>query len=163
MGSPITQRSSVGRYFQLLLDEGSAPAGFVRSIELGGIKGELLAQQVGGQAYRVKGIHNPVVDPVTIQVGFSMRDVFCNCIAKSWAGEHARQNGSLIIYDHNMAAIYEYQFREALILETTVPALDATSKEPAFMTVKFQPEVAEHTLFPSLSYVVPKTPVVQKM
>jgi phage tail-like protein len=163
MASPITTRSSVGRYFQLLLDGGADPAGFVRSVDFGGIKGELLAQQVGGQAYRVKGIHNPAVDPVTVQVGFSMSDVFYTWIAKSWAGECMRQNGSIIVYDHNLNPIYEYQFSEALILETTVPALDASSKDAAFMTIKFQPETAEHALFPSLSYTQPKTPVVQKM
>src|SRR5258708_38537629 len=124
--NPITNRSSVGRYFQLTLDDGSDPAGYVRSAEFGGIKGELLAQQVGGQAYRVKGIHNPTVDPVTVQVGFSMSGNFYQWVAKSWAGECARQNGSIMVYDHNLVPLYEYQFQEALILETTVPALDAS-------------------------------------
>src|SRR5262249_17971885 len=150
--NPVQNRSAVGRYFQLILDDGSQPGGYLRSVEFGGIKGELLAQQVGGQAYRVKGIHNPSVDPITIQVGFSMTDNFYDWVSKSWAGECTRQNGSIIVYDHNLNPLYEYQFQEALILETTIPTLDATSKDPGFMTVKFQPETAEHKLFPSGAY-----------
>src|SRR6266568_2478503 len=163
MPNPVTSRSAVGRYFQLLLDDGSDPAGFVRSVDFGGIKGDLLAQQVGGQAYRVKGIHNPVVDPVTVQVGFSMSSGFYDWVQASWDGECTRQNGSIIIYDHNLNPLYEYQFKHALILETTVPTLDASSKDPAFMTIKFQPEVAEHKLFPTGSYIQPKRPGVQKL
>jgi hypothetical protein len=36
--------------------------------------------------------------------------------------------------------VFERQFVNALLTETTIPALDAASKEPAYLTVKFAPE-----------------------
>src|SRR5215475_3784542 len=155
-------RSFVGRYYQLLLD-GSDPAGFVRSVEYGGIKGELLAQPVGGQPWKAKHIHNPTCEPITVQVGLSMSDSFFDWIADSWAGKYSRRNGSIITYDHDMNVRYEFEFHEALILETTVPALDASSKEPGFITVKFQPERGEHKMDPGGSYIQARTPVRQKL
>jgi phage tail-like protein len=162
MANPATSRSFVGRYFQLVLD-GFEPAGYVRSVEGGGFKGELLAQQVGGQAYRVKGIHNPTIEPVTISVGMSMSKDFWDWVSKSWSGEVQRMNGSIITYDHNFKVVYEYEFKEALILETTIPALDASSKEVAFMTVKFQPEHAEHKWDPGGEHMPAKHPASQKL
>lgn len=156
------ERSFVGRYFQLFID-GSDPAGFVRSVEYGGIKGELLAQPVGGQPWKAKSIHNPVCDPITVQCGLSMSGAFFEWIADSWAGKYARKNGSIVTYDHDMKVVYEFEFSEALILETTLPALDATSKEPGFLTVKFQPERGEHKMHPGGSYVHARTPHRQKL
>ncbi len=162
MPSPAVQRSYAGRYFQLMLD-GSEPAGFVKSVEYGGIKGELLAQPVGGQPWKVKHIHNPTIEPVTIQIGMSMSKDFFEWVAKSWSGQVERRNGSIITYDANMQPVYEYQFKEALILETQVPALDASSKEAAFLTVKFQPEEAEHKWAPGGGYVQARVPGKQKL
>jgi hypothetical protein len=159
---PLSQRSFVSRYYQLLLD-GHEPAGFVRSVEYGAIKGELLAQPVGGQPWKTKHIHNPTIDPITVQVGMSMSKDFFEWVAKSWKGEVERRSGSIITYDHDMNPMYEYTFEEALILETTIPALDATSKEPMFLTIKFQPEVASHNFQPGGEYVHPRTPKKQKL
>src|SRR5215813_10078245 len=110
-----TDRSFVGRFFQLHLD-GSDAAGFVRSVEFGGIKGELLAQPVGGQPWKVKHIHNPTVEPITVQVGMSMSHAFFEWIEKSWKGDYIRKNGSIVTYDHNMKPVYEFEFTDALIL-----------------------------------------------
>ena len=52
----------------------------------------------------------------------------------------ARRSGSIVAYDHDLKPMYEYTFKEALILETTIPTLDASSKEMAYMTIKFQPD-----------------------
>src|SRR5215468_7192820 len=98
---PTHDRSFVGRFFQLHLN-GSDVAGFVRSVEYGGIKGELLAQPVGGQPWKAKHIHNPTIEPVTVQVGLSMSDAFFDWIAKSWAGEVTRKNGSILTLDYNL-------------------------------------------------------------
>ena len=137
------KRSFVGRYFELVLD-GSESAGFVASVDYGGIKGELLAQPVGGAPLKVKHVHNPTVEPVTVKMGLSMsKDVF-DWIERSWKGECVRKNGSIITYDHDLKQVYEYQFYDALILEMTVPTLDASSKDPFYITLKFQAERAEH-------------------
>ena len=153
-------RPFVGRYFALTLD-GYEPAGYLKAIEGGGIKGELLTQQVGGMPYRVKHINNPTVEPITVQVPFSMSSSFYDWVAKSWKGECERRNGSIITYDFDFNAMHELSFTEALILETTIPTLDGNSKDPAYMTVKFQPETAQHKFSPGGSRIPVKSPSTQ--
>jgi phage tail-like protein len=158
----LSARSSVSRYFSLVLD-GYEPAGFLRSVDGGGIKGELIAQQVGGQPYRVKHINNPLIEPVTVQVGMAMSDSFYEWVKLSWAGECQRRNGSIITADFKRKAVHELQFTEALVLETTIPTLDAASKEAAYMTVKFQAETAKHVVPPDDTTIQAVAPTKQKL
>ena len=155
------KRSFVGRYYELVLD-GDESVGFVSSVDYGGIKGELLAQPVGGHAYKVKHVHNPTIEPITVKVGMTMSKAFFDWIEKSWAGEVMRKNGSIITYDHDLKPVYEFQFFEALILETTIPALDGSSKDAFYITVKFQPERAEHKSESSGSRRTARLPPRQK-
>jgi hypothetical protein len=157
---PLADRPYVARYFALTLD-GYEPAGYLKEIQGGGIKGELLTQQVGGMPYRVKHINNPTIEPITVQVPFSMSSSFYDWVAKSWKGECERRNGSIITYDFDFNPVHELSFTEALILETTIPTLDGASKDPAFMTVKFQPETAEHKFNPGGSKITVKSPTTQ--
>ena len=162
MPSPAEKRSYVARYYQLMLD-GSEPAGIVKSVEYGGTKGELLAQPVGGMPWKTKHIHNPTNDPFTIQIGMSMSKDFFAWVAKSWAGQVERKNGSVITYDADLKPMFEYVFKNALILETTVPALDATSNENGYLTVKIQAEEVENHFDPGGSAIQPVTPSRQKL
>jgi ribosomal protein L28 len=158
----LTTRSSVSRYFSLVLD-GHESAGFLKSVEGGGIKGELIAQQVGGQPYRVKHINNPIIEPVTVQVGMEMSEPLYDWIRKSWAGECKRNSGSILTADFYRQVVHEYQFTQALVLETTIPTLDAASKEGAYMTVKFQPETATHSIPKGGSVISAIAPARQKL
>jgi hypothetical protein len=133
------QRSFISRYYELVLD-GDEPAGFVASVDYGGFKGELIAQPMGGHPYKEKHVYNPALGPITVKCGIGMSKTFFTWIQDSWSGSISRKNGSIITYDANLSPIYEFEFHEALILETTIPTLDASSKDPFYITVKFQPE-----------------------
>lgn len=139
----LMQRSFVSRHFALTLD-GSEMAGFLRSVEGGGIKAEVVQHQIGGSPYRDKQIGQPGYDPFTVQVGMSMSKSFYKWMADSWAGNVSRRTGSVVCCDHNLFPRHEVWFDNALITETTFPNLDGASKEPANMTVKFQPETSRH-------------------
>ncbi len=49
-------------------------------------------------------------------------------------------NGSITAMDFNYQPKSEQEFLEALLTETTIPAADAGSKDPGYLTVKFSPE-----------------------
>ena len=49
-------------------------------------------------------------------------------------------DGSIIALDYDLQPVSERQFFKALLTETTIPAMDGSSKEPAYMTLKFAPE-----------------------
>jgi phage tail-like protein len=142
----LDSRSFVSRYFALTLD--GQNAGMCRSVDGGGIKGDLIAQQIGGQPHRIKHINNPIIEPISVQVGMTMSKDFYQWIDASWKGRAERRNGSITVYDSNYKPQFEYSFSDALILETTLPPMDGASKEPAYMTVKFQAERAENKFAP---------------
>jgi hypothetical protein len=90
-----------------------------------------------------------------------MSKAFYDWIEASWAGDCQRRNGSIIVYDYDFKPRYEYSFTDALVLETTFPGLDAQSKEPGFMTVKFQAERAENKFDPGGSKLAERAPAIQ--
>ncbi len=161
--STLTARSFVSRYFSVDFD-GDDSSGFVKSIDGGGIRSDLVTQAVGGQAMTNKHLGKVSIEPFTIQVGMSMSSSFFDWIAKSWSGDVERKNGSVLTYDRNFNVVHEQEFKEALVLETTIPALDAASKDgSAYMTVKFQAESSKHKMNPEMKRVKGKTPAKQKL
>ena len=123
--------------------------GIVQSVEGGGAKADLVTQQVGGDNIRTKSIGNLTFDPISMQIGASMAKPFYQWIANSWDRKHERRDGSILKYDYNIAPTHEIEFKQALVTETTVPALDATSKQTMYLTVKLQPEAVTNITAPT--------------
>jgi hypothetical protein len=61
-------------------------------------------------------------------------------IAGSWGPQPKALTGAVLASDHEFNVQRETAFSRALIAETRVPTLDAASKDPGFMTIRFQPE-----------------------
>lgn len=160
MGAMPTTRSYVGRYFALMLDGYDDP-GYLKSVEGGSIKGDLIAQQVGGMPWRVKHINNPTIEAITVSVPLSLSNSFMDWVKKSWNGQVERRSGSIISYDHDFKPVHELSFTNALVLETVFPTLDGQSKEPGYITIKFQPETATHVTSPSGSKIPVVSPTIQ--
>jgi hypothetical protein len=53
---------------------------------------------------------------------------------------HLRKNGYVVAADYNYKAQRYVHFRDALIIEITIPALDGSSKDTSFFTIKFDAE-----------------------
>jgi phage tail-like protein len=156
----VVTRSFVARHFGLALD-GSPNCGFLKSVEGGAIKGDPITQMVGGDIMKVKHIGMPKYDPLTVGVGMAMSKDFYKWIAASWDGDVQRKHGAVITMDRDLNVVHEQHFYNALVTETTIPALDGSSKEPAYMTVKFQGETLRHKLNPGGKFGA-KTPPDQK-
>jgi hypothetical protein len=135
--SPIP--SYVTHHFGLVFDD-TGFQGWLRSVEGGAIKADLVQHPVGARALKDKRIGLPSYDPFNIQVGMSMAKPLYQWIEKSWAGEVVRKTGAIVHADRNLAIRHEQHFDNALITETILPALDGSSKEPANLGIKFQAE-----------------------
>jgi phage tail-like protein len=131
-------RSVPSGYYTVVIE--GEELGIVQSVEGGGAKADLLVQQVGGDSNRTKSIGNLTYDPITMQIGASMAKPFYQWIANSWDRKHERRDGSILKYDYNIVPTHEIEFKQALVTETTVPALDGTAKQTMYLTVKLQPE-----------------------
>jgi hypothetical protein len=136
--APDATRSYVPGNF--IMNLGGVNCGYVKSMEGGVISAEVINEPAGPSYYVKKHIGQPKYEEITVQVGFSMTKTLYEWIAQSWQMNYQRKDGSMIVLDRNLQPQSERQFTQALITETTIPAMDISGKEPAYMTVKFAPE-----------------------
>jgi hypothetical protein len=132
------QRSYVSGNFFLTLN--GVKTGVIKSVDGGGISAEVINEPQGPNYFTKKRIGQPKYEDFAIQVGFSNGKQLYDWIQQTWNMARPRVSGSIISADYNWDAKSERQFTNALLTETTIPAMDGTSKEPAYITLKFAPE-----------------------
>jgi len=115
-------------------------AGYVKSIAGGNIKGEVAVHQLGPDNVQKKHLATIVHEPFTIEVGMGMARTFYEWIQASFDKGHVTKSGEMIAADFDYGAQSARVFYDAFISEVTIPALDGSSKEPAYMTMKVDPE-----------------------
>jgi hypothetical protein len=152
------KRSYVAGNFALSLDGGKS-IGMLKSAQGGQIFGEPVAEPSEGSLYAKKHIGNVKYSDITVQMGLSMPPAFYQWIADSWGFGAQKKSGALIGSDINRNAVKKLDFTNAFIQETTIPALDASSKDPAYLVLKLTPE---STLPGTPSGVVPSVSASQK-
>ena len=119
--------------------------------ELEGIRCGLLNSYTGGGVsatvaevphdyFSKKHIAGVNYEPCVMQVGFSLDASYYEWISVSWTGNTTRRDGSIIIADQQFQAKSRRDFHGALITETTIPAMDASSRDAGHLTVKISPE-----------------------
>lgn len=139
-------RSYVSGNFMFELD--GVKCGFIKSIDGGGITAEVINEPSGPNYYVKKHIGQPKYEDITMQIGFSMTKAVYEWIQSSWQMNYQRKNGAIVACDHKLDAKSRRDFFNALVTETAIPACDGSSKEPAYLTLKFAPE---HTRFAKAS------------
>lgn len=135
----LQKRSYTSGHFELLID-GHASTAYLKSIDGGFAKASLVDEPVGPANQRIK--HTSVVDiePFSIDFGISGANEILKWIQGSWRKSYSRRNGAVSHANFDLKKTFEHEFREALITETSFPALDGAAKEAAYMKIKVQPE-----------------------
>ncbi|MGZ4354398.1 MAG: phage tail protein [Gaiellaceae bacterium] len=131
-------RSYAVENFMLTLD--GVQCGFVKSVGGGDVSAEVIQEPVGPSYFVKKHIGQPKYEDFTAQIGFGMAQAVYDWIAASWKMNYQRKDGSIVAADYTLKAQSERQFFNALLTETTIPALDASSKDAAYLTITFAPE-----------------------
>ena len=117
------------------------PCGFVRSAEGGDAVGEVVEEGPKSGAFTKKHIGRVKYDPIEVSFGFGMaRDIY-EWIEASWKQNYSRKDGSVVVTDPSLQAVSTREFFHALITEVTIPDLDASSKDAAYLSLKFTPEL----------------------
>lgn len=135
---PATPRSYIAGKFALELE--GVSAGFLKSVQGGGISADVITEPSGPEYFARKHIGQPKYEEFELQLGFNLGAGLYDWIAASWTGNYQRKSGRVIAANYNLESESEREFSNALVTETTIPAMDASSKDPAFLTVKFAPE-----------------------
>jgi T4-like virus tail tube protein gp19 len=115
-------------------------AGFLKSVDGGGVSGEVINEPVSTSFFVKKHIGNLKYEEFILQFGFSMSKPVYDWIAAAWKGDTSRRNGAIIACDYQSVAKSEREFSKALITEVTIPAMDGSSKEAAYLTIRVKPE-----------------------
>jgi len=128
---------------QFLLELDGNPVGFLTSIDGGQFKSDEVKYQTGQEAYLnlvTKYPGKPKYDDITITVGMANSHDFWHWIKQTVENKPERRHGAIVVYDYKHRERQRREIFGALIAEVGFPALDASAKAAATMTVKFSPE-----------------------
>jgi hypothetical protein len=125
-------RSYTAGRFGLLVEGGQIA--LLKSVEGGVPVGEVVTE-AGTTKKHLSGVK---YEEISAQVGLGSKSLL-DWIAQSWQGNATRKSGSIVDMDLYYKSIGEREFKDALITQTTIPTLDAASKEAAYFTVKLAP------------------------
>jgi hypothetical protein len=134
-----TRKSYSAGHFELSVD-GSPMTSFVKSVEGGYVRTSTIDEPMGHDLRRVKHTSVAEIEPFSIELGMAGSEPILDWIQLSWNRNFARRDGQITHADFNLHQTFVHQFYQALLTETTFPALDGSSKDPAFLKIKLQPE-----------------------
>jgi hypothetical protein len=135
-------RAYAGGHFEATVD-GSVITAYVKQVEGGDFRENVLDEPIGSHSQRVKHLGTTEIEPISIECGFAGALPLLEWIQASWRHKFNTRNGQITHASYDLKGTKEHHFREALISEVTIPSLDVSSKDPAFLKVKFQPEDIE--------------------
>ena len=110
---------------------GGTPVGVLANDE---IKDPYIHKHIAGVKY----------EEISVKFGLNMSTPVYDWISEFMAGKKTSHNGSVVATDGSNNIKSRVDFTNALITEVGFPALDAASKEPAGMTLKFQPATTRY-------------------
>jgi hypothetical protein len=134
-----TSKSYTAGHFELTLD-GSKISTYLKNVSGGWVKAQAIDDGLATNSGRIKHLGPVEIDPISVEFGLSGADPVLKWIQGSWNRKWTRRNGQITHADFNLKQTFEHEFYDALVLETTFPTLDATSKDAAHLKCKFLPE-----------------------
>ena len=142
-----TNRSFPAGQFGLTID-GHQSTAYVKSIDGGFARAQIVDDPSGGDVKRVKHVATVEVDPISVEIGMTGAGEVLSWIQGSWNKQWSRRNGEITHANFDLFETYRHEFFDALITEACFPALDATSKDGGFLKFKFQPETIKTKRMP---------------
>lgn len=134
-----TSKSYAAGHFELQID-GHKSTAYLKSCDGGWARANVTDDAIGADPQRVKQISSVDIDPISLEFGLAGANDMLQWIKGSWDRKYSRRNGQITHANFNMSASFEHEFYEALITETTFPALDGSSKDAGYLKCKLQPE-----------------------
>jgi hypothetical protein len=158
----LQKRAYTAGHFELKIDSHVTTA-YIKTVEGGYARRSIVDEPIGPDLNRIK--HTAVLDiePMTCECGIAGLGDVLRWIQASWRKEFNRRSGQITHANFDLNPTFEHEFFDALIQETTFPALDGGAREAAFMKIKFQPERVKHRKVSSKNKVRPITGSKQKL
>jgi hypothetical protein len=118
---------------------GSTVCGSLKSVSGGDVTAEVIREAPAEEFFLQKHLGTPYYEDFVIVTGLQMVNRFYSWISASWAGKYQHREGAIFTMDGQGNAKLRQDYFNAYLTETTIPALDSSSKDRAFLTLKFNP------------------------
>jgi hypothetical protein len=142
------KKSYTSGHFELAID-GHKSTAYLKSVDGGHVTANAVAEPIGTHNQQIKSISTLDIEPFTIDFGMAGAKDVLRWVRSSWNKKYERRNGMITHANFDLQRTYEHEFFEALITETTFPAMDGAAKDLAYLKVKIQPErVVERKVTP---------------
>jgi tail tube protein gp19 len=132
-------RSFTAGHFELQID-GHPSTAYLKTVDGGYVRAALMDEPIGPENHRIKHTSVVEIEPFSVDFGISGADHVLKWIQQSWRKSFSRRNGQISHANFDLYQTFQHEFYDALITETTFPALDGASKEAAYIKIKVQPE-----------------------
>ncbi|MGB7292646.1 MAG: S8 family serine peptidase [Thermodesulfobacteriota bacterium] len=124
-------------------------AGWLRSFEGGHAVADVIHEKLVGPGQAIKKhIGSVKYEDITVTFSTGMSKLLYDWIKDTLDRKYTRKNGAIIIADYEYKVKSRLEFKNALIKEIGFPSLDAASKEPGKLTIKFSPEYTSRSVPP---------------
>ncbi len=153
---PLVKRTYAGGYYGLALD--GVQCGLLQKVEGGWASATVVQEKVASDHVIKKHLAGMSFSEFNLQMGLAMGKGVYQWIENTLNNKHSRHNGSIQAADFEKFVRESQEFTDALITEVTFPACDGSSKDPAFLGLKFQPESVKRSQ-PSGSLKLPAEPL----
>ena len=135
-----TATPRVAESFALRLDGSAAPTtGLVAGVSGGVFTADVIEHHSGADPFARKMLGPRRHEDIEIEVGAAMPDPVFEWIAASWGPSPPSMDGAVLGFDATFKLQREQGFLDALIAETTFPALDGASKQMGRIGVRITP------------------------
>jgi len=123
-------------------------AGFVKELSGGDATADVVSEKLGSDHLTKKHLGNVKYEEITFKCGTGMSQELYRWIDTGFnQTSHARgrEDGAVIFCDYDNQEQSRLTWHHGLITELGMPALDASSKDAAMMSIKFKPEITRKT------------------
>lgn len=135
--APPVTRSYAAGYYALEID--GSVVGLVNAVE-GGLAFGDVVKDAGEDFFFKKHLGNPGFRDIRLEFGADMNKSLYDWISAALQGQHVRSSGAILGADFQGTVRSRLEFHDAQITEVTFPAIDATSKNSAKMSIVLSPQ-----------------------
>lgn len=127
-----------GGHFALELD-GQA-VGSLAAVQGGNVVAEVIEYTSGNDLIAQKSPGGLRYEEISMMTGLGMAPVLWDWVGHMLDGTPVAMDGAIVFADADFNVRRRMEFRDALLTEVKLPALDASNKDAAYMTIKLRPE-----------------------
>ena len=120
--------------------------GELKAFQGGNLVGVTEDDPPGRDPYVHKHIGGFKWEDISLKAGLGLKPAFYDWVSAFMLGDRRAHAGSIISTDGNFAIKQRLDFPSAVVTEVDWPALDASSKDPAYLTVKITPQSTSRRL-----------------